>query len=47
MIPKFHINITRKRVLNVNHVGFDDAKIILFDDDCHHQKGGECISCRL
>jgi len=27
---------------NVNHAGFDDVKQNLFDNDCHHQKGGEC-----
>jgi len=23
-------------------LGFDDAKENLLDNDCHHQKGGEC-----
>jgi len=27
---------------NVNHACFDDAKKKSLDDDCHHQKKGEC-----
>jgi len=27
---------------NVNHEGFDDAEKSSLDNDCHHQKGGEC-----
>jgi len=26
----------------VNHAGFDDAEKNLLDNDCHHQKRGEC-----
>ena len=36
-----------KKEENVNHAGFDDAKKSLLDTDCHHQKGGECESCRF
>jgi len=28
----------------VNNAGFDDAKKNSLDNDCHHQKGGECES---
>jgi len=31
-----------KKGENVNHADFDDAKKSLLDNDCHHQKGGEC-----
>ena len=31
-----------KKQENVNHAGFNGAKKNLFDNDCHHQKGGEC-----
>ena len=31
--------VTRK---TVNHAGFDDVKKNLLDNDCLHQKGGEC-----
>jgi len=31
-----------KKGENVNHAGFDDAKKSLPNNDCHHQKGGEC-----
>jgi len=31
-----------KKGENVNHAGFDDAEKSLIDNDCHHQKGGEC-----
>ena len=31
-----------KKGENVKHAGFDDAKKNLLDNDCHHQKGGEC-----
>ena len=34
-----HHFVTRSRV---NHAGFDDVKKKLHDNDCHHQKGGEC-----
>jgi len=30
---------------SVNHAGFDDVKKNLLDNECHHQKGGECESC--
>jgi len=36
-----------KKGENVNHAGFDDVKKNLLDNDCHHQKGGECKSCRF
>ena len=31
----------------VNHESFDDIKKNLLDNECHHQKGGECESCRF
>jgi len=31
-----------KKGENMNHAGFDDAKKNSLDNDCHHQKGGEC-----
>jgi len=31
-----------KKGETVNHVGFDDVKKNLLDNECHHQKGGEC-----
>ena len=27
---------------HVNHAGFDDVKKNFLDNDCHHQKRGEC-----
>ena len=45
MMPK-RIHLIRiviiKKGENVNHAGFDDAEKSLIDNDCHHQKGGEC-----
>ena len=26
----------------MNHAGFDDDEKNPLDNDCHHQKGGEC-----
>ena len=31
-----------KKGENVNHAGSDDAEKNSLDNDCHHQKGGEC-----
>jgi len=33
--------------VNVNHAGFDDVKKNLLDNECHHQKRGECESCKF
>ena len=34
-------------LVTVNHAGFDDVKKNLFDNECHHQNGGEYESCRF
>jgi len=31
-----------KKGENVNHAGFDDVEKNSLDNDCHHQKWGEC-----
>ena len=31
-----------KKGKDVNQTGFDDAEKNSLDNDCHHQKGGEC-----
>jgi len=41
------LNYTYFQLVHVNHAGFDDVKKNLLDHDCHHQKGGECESCRF
>jgi len=45
MMPKriclIIILIIKKRE-NVNNAGFDDVEKNLLDNDCHHQKRGDC-----
>ena len=39
--PNLQMVVIIKKGENVNHVGFDDARKNLLDNDCHNQKGGE------
>ena len=43
--PNLQVIVIIKKGENVNHAGFDDVKKNLLDNECHHQKGGECGSC--
>ena len=36
------MSVIIKKGENVNHAGFDDVEKNSLDNDCHHQKGGEC-----
>jgi len=45
--PNLQMVVIIKKEDNVNHAGFDDVKKNLLDNNCHHQKGGECESCRF
>ena len=36
------MSVITKKGENMNHAGFDDVQKNSLDNDCHHQKGGEC-----
>ena len=36
------MSVILKKGETVNHAGFDDVEKNSLDNDCHHQKGGEC-----
>ena len=43
--PNLQMVVIIKKRENINHAGFDDVKKDLLDNECYHQKGGECESC--
>ena len=43
--PNLQMVVIIKKGKNVNHASFDDVKKNFLDNECHHQKGGECESC--
>ena len=45
--PNLQMVVIIKKGKNVNNAGFDDVKKNFLDNECHHQKGGECESCRF
>ena len=45
--PNLQMIVIIKKEENMNYAGFDDVNKNLLDNDCHHQKGGECESCKF